>query len=220
MSFCPQAVIFDMDGLLVDSEPVWTIAEDAMMAALGRQCDPEIQRTLVGMRMRDFIGGMHRAYGMTESVEDLCDDLVARMTVLIPDHVPPRPGARDLLDYLYARGIPCAIASSSPLSIIDATLAAQNWGRYFSIRVCGDDVPNGKPAPDIYLEAARRLGVDPADCLTLEDSPNGARAAVAAGMICYAIPDPTHSTGATFAAITPYVYPSLLDVIELLAGCE
>ena len=103
------------------------------------------------------------------------------------------------------------------MPIIDATVAAQNWDRYFQTHVCGEDVPAGKPAPDIYLEAARRLGVEPAHCLTLEDSPNGARAAVAAGMICYAIPDPSHSTGATFADITPYVYASLHDVVALLA---
>lgn len=220
MSFCPQAVIFDMDGLLVDSEPVWAIAEHAMMTERGIRPNPDIQRTLIGMRMRDFIGGMHVAYGLTDSVDVLCDDLVARMARLIPDKVLPRPGARELLDYLNRRGIPCAIASSSPMSIIDATVTTQGWDQFFAVRVCGDDVPLGKPAPDIYLEAARRLAVDPADCLTLEDSPNGARAATAAGMICYAIPDPTHSTGATFADITPYVYPSLHDVIDLLDECE
>ena len=142
------------------------------------------------------------------------------MTALIPEKVMPRPGARELLDYLHARGIPCAIASSSPMAIIDATVAAQGWDHYFQTHVCGDDVVDGKPAPDIYLEAARRLNVDPAACLTLEDSPNGARAAVAAGMICYAIPDPSHTTDDAFAAITPYVYASLHDVVDLLDECE
>ena len=220
MSFCPQAVIFDMDGLLVDSEPVWAIAESAMMAARGVTTDPEIQRGLVGLRMRDFLNGMRRAYAMTDSIDDLSVDITARMTALIPEKVMPRPGAVELLDYLYARGIPCAIASSSPMAIIDATVAAQDWDRYFQTHVCGDDVVDGKPAPDIYLEAARRLGVDPADCLTLEDSPNGARAAVAAGMICYAIPDPSHTTDDAFAAITPHVYASLHDVVDLLDECE
>ncbi len=157
MSFCPQAVIFDMDGLLVDSEPVWAIAESAMMAARGVKTNPEIQRDLVGLRMRDFLAGMRTAYAMTDSINDLSADITARMTALIPEKVMPRPGARELLDYLYERGIPCAIASSSPMAIIDATVAAQNWDRYFQTHVCGDDVPSGKPAPDIYLEAARRL---------------------------------------------------------------
>ncbi len=162
MSFCPQAVIFDMDGLLVDSEPVWAIAESAMMAARGVTTNPEIQRGLVGLRMRDFLSGMRRAYAMTDSIDDLSVDITARMTALIPEKVMPRPGARELLDYLHARGIPCAIASSSPMAIINATVAAQGWDHYFQTHVCGDDVVDGKPAPDIYLEAARRLGVDPA----------------------------------------------------------
>ncbi len=217
--FCPQAVIFDMDGLLVDSEPVWAVAEGAMLAERGVMTDPEIQRGLVGLRMRDFLSGMCRAYGMTDSVDDLSADITARMIALIPDQVVPRPGAVELLAYLEARGIPCLIASSSPMAIIDATVTAQGWDRYFQMHVCGDDVLHGKPAPDIYLEAARRLGVPPQACLSLEDSPNGARAAVAAGTVCYAVPDASHSTPAAFAGITPNVCASLHDVIEILERC-
>lgn len=219
-NFCPQAVIFDMDGLLVDSEPVWAVAESAMMAARGKQSDPDIQRGLIGLRMRDFIAGMCQAYDLSDTVDDLCADVVGRMTALIPDQVVPRPGALELLAYLDQRGIPCAIASSSPMPIIETTVASREWDRYFPVRVSGDDVPHGKPAPDIYLEAARRLGVAPSAALTLEDSPNGARAAVAAGMICYAIPDPTHSTAAAFFGITPHVYASLHDVVALLQACD
>jgi HAD superfamily hydrolase (TIGR01509 family) len=219
IDFCPQAVIFDMDGLLVDSEPVWEITEQAMLAARGRQPDPEIRKTLIGLRMRDFWLGMSSAYELSDSIEVLSDEIVARMTELIAAGVEARPGARELLDYLYARQIPCAIASSSPMPIIDATVTAQGWDRYFQMRVSGDEVTHGKPAPDIYLEAARRLGFAPAACLALEDSPNGARAAVAAGMICYAVPDTSHTNVETFAPITPHVYASLHDVIETLELC-
>ncbi len=218
-NFCPQAVIFDMDGLLVDSEPVWAVAEGAMMTARGIQSNPEVQHGLIGLRMRDFISGMRDAYALTGSVDELCDDLVTRMSALIPDQVVPRPGARELLDLLLKRGVPCAIASSSPMTIIDATVSAQGWDRYFQTHVSGDDVAHGKPAPDIYLEAAQRLGINRADCLTLEDSPTGARAAVAAHMVCYAIPDLSHSTEAAFADITPHVYASLHDVVDLLEAC-
>jgi beta-phosphoglucomutase-like phosphatase (HAD superfamily) len=218
IEFCPQAVIFDMDGLLVDSEPVWAIAETAMMAARGRQSDPEIQNSLIGLRMREFLQGMCRAYSMPDDVDDLCADITGRMITLVPG-VLPRPGAPELLAYLYARGIPCAIASSSPMPIIDATVQAQGWGSYFQAHVSGDDVAQGKPAPDIYLEAARRLGAAPAACLALEDSPTGARAAVAAGMICYAVPDISHTTMDRLAPITPHVYDSLHDVVETLERC-
>jgi HAD superfamily hydrolase (TIGR01509 family) len=217
--FCPQAVIFDMDGLLVDSEPVWAVAEGAMMAARGKQSDPEIQKSLVGLRMNDFLSSMCRAYGMSDSVETLRGEIVGRMVNLIPVEVKPRPGAPELLEWLYARGIPCAIASSSPMPIIDATVTAQGWDRYFRTHVSGDDVVHGKPAPDIYLEAARRLGADPVVCLTLEDSPTGARAAVAAGMICYAVPDPSHTSAAAFEKVTPHTYVSLHEVRTGLESC-
>ena len=88
--FCPQAVIFDMDGLLVDSEPVWAVAEGAMMNARGKQSDPEIQRSLIGLRMTDFLGGMRKAYDLTDSIEDLVADILERMVTLIPERVVPR----------------------------------------------------------------------------------------------------------------------------------
>ncbi|MEP7290822.1 MAG: HAD family phosphatase [Chloroflexota bacterium] len=217
--FCPQAVIFDMDGLLVDSEPVWAIAEDAMMTARSRQIDPAIQNGLVGLRMSDFLAGMREAYGMSDSIEDLRADINGRMIRLIPDRVIPRLGAPELLAALERWGIPCAIASSSGMAIIDTVVKSQGWQRCFRTHVTGDDVPHGKPAPDIYLEAARQLGVDPAACLALEDSPTGARAAVAAGMVCYAVPDLSHTSVEKFASVTPHVYATLHDVLAALNGC-
>ena len=124
MSFCPQAVIFDMDGLLVDSEPVWAIAEAAMLTEHGKVSVDEIQRGLVGLRMRDFLAGMRSAYDLIPTVEDLSVDITARMISLIPQKVIARPGAQELLDFLYERSVPCAIASSSPMAIIDATVTA------------------------------------------------------------------------------------------------
>ncbi|HVU13182.1 MAG TPA: HAD hydrolase-like protein, partial [Phototrophicaceae bacterium] len=94
--FCPQAIIFDMDGLLVDSEPVWAIAEDAMMQARGIQVIPEIQNELVGLRMREFLSGMCKAYSMSDDLDDLCTEITARMIELIPKKVVPRPGAPEL----------------------------------------------------------------------------------------------------------------------------
>ena len=125
----------------------------------------------------------------------------------------------ELLEYLLARGIPCAIASSSPMPIIDAVVTSQGWDRFFQTHVCGDDVTHGKPAPDIYLEAARRIGIAPEACLALEDSPNGSRAAVAAGMVTIAVPDLSHTSHAAFEAITPYVFDSLHEVQAALELC-
>ncbi len=213
-----KAVIFDMDGLLVDSEPVWAIAETAMLAARGIQRDNAIQHKLIGLRSSDFLAGMCAGYGITEPVEALQAEMLEQMVSLIPTEVLARPGAPELLAYLEQNQIPCAIASSSPNRVIDAVVDGQNWGHYFKARVSGDEVTHGKPAPDVYLEAARRLGVVAADCLALEDSVNGARAAVAARMLTYAIPDNYHTPHSAFDGVTANVYDSLYDVVAMLSG--
>jgi HAD superfamily hydrolase (TIGR01509 family) len=219
--FCPHAVIFDMDGLLVDSEPVWQQVEDGILTKRGYVLDASVRQGLIGMRMADFWGAMVKAYHMPEAPETMIAEVTADMVATIPGHVDQRPGAQALLDFLHARGVPCAIASSSPMAIIQAVVESEGWHGYFAAFVSGDQVTHGKPAPDIYLEAARQLGVDPAACLALEDSRNGARAAVAAGMICYAVPDLSHGHPDDFAAITPHVYESLFTVRDALvvAGC-
>ncbi|MBZ0287226.1 MAG: HAD-IA family hydrolase, partial [Anaerolineae bacterium] len=112
------------------------------------------------------------------------------------------------------QAIPTAIASSSPKAIIDAILKAQGWDTLFSVRCSAEDEARGKPAPDVYLRAAERLGINPGDCLALEDSPNGARAAVAAGMTCYAVPDTKHISSHAFDGITPHVFRSLHEVLD------
>ena len=219
--FCPRAVIFDMDGLLVDSEPVWQEVEDRIFSRRGRVPDSSIRQGLIGMRMTDFWNAMVREYDFDEPAESLIAEVTADMVATIPGHVDARPGAQELLDYLRARSVPCAIASSSPMAIITAVVDSEGWHGYFQACVSGDQVVNGKPAPDIYLEAARQIGAAPPVCLTLEDSRNGALAAVAAGMACYAVPDLSHGHPDQFAAITPYVFPSLHEVGSALdaAGC-
>lgn len=219
MSFCPKAVIFDMDGLLVDSEPVWHLMETQMVEAYGFTVNADAQRHLVGLRMDAYWSAMREIYPFTHDVTVLVDEAINRMNALIPTHVTPRAGAVELLNLLAAHNVPCAIASSSAVAIINTVVTSQKWEHYFITLASGDEVTSGKPSPDVYLEAARRLGVDPADCLTLEDSPNGARAAVAANMVCYAIPDTSHTSAEKFADITPHVYNSLHDVIALLTPC-
>lgn len=211
-----DAVIFDMDGLLVDSEPVWMICERDMLRKRGKDWDFEVQKHLIGMRTHDFLHGMIAGYGLTETYDELREELLNDMCRLVPEQVAVRPGANELIALLRENNIPCAIASSSARVIIEAVVESQDWRDVFPIRVSGDDVEHGKPAPDIYLEAARRLGVAPEHCLALEDSPNGARAAVAAGMVTIAIPDLSHAHPELFEGITPHVYDSLHDVARLV----
>jgi HAD superfamily hydrolase (TIGR01509 family) len=121
-----------------------------------------------------------------------------------------------MVAYVMEQHIPCAIASSSSRVVIDATLRQQGWDSLFAIRCSAEDELHGKPAPDVYLRAAERLGIAPQECLALEDSLTGAKAAVAAGMVCYAVPDLTHTTAEAFAGVTPYIFGSLLEVLENL----
>ncbi|MFN8527646.1 MAG: HAD family phosphatase [Anaerolineae bacterium] len=219
MPFCPQAVIFDMDGLLVDSEPVWALAERAVVEARGVVHNLALQDGLVGLRLDEYWNKMAAIYTLTDSIPVLIEDIVTRMQTLIPQQVETRPGAVELLTYLHERKVPIAIASSSPISIIDSVVDSKGWRDIFAVRVSGDEVAAGKPAPDVYLEAARRLGADPRTTLALEDSVNGARAAVAAGMICYAVPDLSHAKPEYFANITPHVFDSLHEVLVDLKSC-
>jgi len=208
-----KAIIFDMDGLMVDSETVWFVAETEFVEARGQQYTQEVREHIIGKRVDEFMVTLRDHYRWEETIEVLTDDLVNRMLILIPQQVKPQPGIGDLVNYVQEQGIPHAIASSSPMSIINATLEAMGWADFFAVRCSAEDEAYGKPAPDVYLKAARRLGIAPQDCLALEDSPNGARAAVAAGMTCYAVPDTSHSSVDKFKDITPHVFNNLHEVL-------
>lgn len=221
MNEYPQAIIFDMDGLLVDTEPLWQQSEATMLVTRGHDWNVEIQRDLIGRRLDEFLAGVIEGYGLVgDTVPAMREELICHMEVCIPAQAVTRPGAVELIAYTAERNLPRAIASSSPHRVIDAVMGSQRWADVFPLRVSGDDVNRGKPAPDIYLEAAHRLGLAPETCLALEDSPNGARAAVAAGMTCFAVPDLSHTTSEAFSSITPHVFPSLFDVLAHLRSLE
>ncbi len=211
------AIIFDMDGLLVDSEPVWHIAEVEIVESRGHKYTDDVREQMVGLRMDEFLTKLHRIYNFSDSIESLYAELTKHMLRLIPQKVKAQPGASELVAYVAAQNnILSAIASSSPMSIIDITLKSRKWDNIFTYRFSADDDTHGKPDPDVYLRTAKSLGVNSADCLALEDSPNGARAAVAAGMTCYAVPDLSHSEAAAFDGITEHVFASLHDVLHIL----
>lgn len=215
MTMTFKAIIFDMDGLLVDSETVWEQVETELIEARGYRYTDELRSQIIGLRIDEFMGILRDHYQLQESAEALTDELLARMLAAIPQKVKPQPGAIELVNYVQAQGLPCAIASSSPMSIIDATINTQGWQHIFHQRFSADDDARGKPAPDVYLRTARALGVEPSEVLALEDSRNGARAAVAAGMTCYVVPDASHTTDVSlFDTITPHVFASLFDVLD------
>lgn len=216
----PAAIVFDMDGLLVDSEPLWHRAETVLVESRGHTYTPELRAKIIGMRLDAIVETFRRELHFPETDAELIDELNRYMLRFLPEMVRPQPGAHELVAWVAARGLPRAIASSSPAVVIDAVVESQGWEDVFAVRCTADDVPAGKPAPDVYLAAAQRLGVPPERCLALEDSPTGARAAVAAGMVCCAVPDLTHSDPDAFAAITPHVASSLHEVLAALKKHE
>jgi HAD superfamily hydrolase (TIGR01509 family) len=210
-----KGIIFDMDGTLVDSEVVWDEAETELFAARGLDYNYDVRQKVIGLRLDEFFERLIVLYGMNETVPNLMADLIERMLVKIPSLVKPKKGAQALLEWTAAQGIPYCIASSSPLKIIEATVKAQGWSELIPRLYTADVVSKGKPAPDVYLYAAEQLGLDPSECLALEDSPNGARSAVAANMTCYVVPD-FHSTPDKFAEITPHLFNDLDEVLASL----
>jgi len=212
----PEAIIFDMDGLLVDSEPVWEEAETSIFSSHGIHMERHVREQLVGLRNDEFIGRLREIYQAEVSAQTLQSEVISRMLEIIPIQVKAKPGALEILNYANKQGIPIAIASSSPIAIIEAITKSQGWETIVPVRCSAETVPNGKPAPDVYLEAARQLGVSPEGCLALEDSPNGARAAVAAGMTCYAVPDLAHTRIEAFDGITTFIFDSLQSVLGQL----
>ncbi len=211
----PHAIIFDLDGLLIDSEPVWHKTDIALVESRGKIYDTDKQAHLIGMRAEDYLKGLRQIYGIEDDVETLDREALEHMLTLISTEVKTQPGANELVAFVAKQNITRAIVSNSQMVFINAMLEDRGWDDIFMHRFTGEDDPQGKPAPDVYLRAAKTLGLNPADCLALEDSPNGARAAVAAGMTCYAVPDTSHSMPEAFAGITEHVFGSLHEVLKI-----
>ena len=184
-----DAVLWDMDGLLVDSEPLWTIAEVELAALLGGTWDDEIKARVVGTRLDVAVPTILRHYGMPDTPAQVAQTsswLLDRMVELYAHTAAMMPGAADLLRELSDEGVRLALVSSSYRVLVDAVLA--QGIAPFEVTLAGDEVVHGKPHPEPYLTAAARLGVDPARCVVLEDAPSGVAAGEAAGCAVVAVP--------------------------------
>lgn len=185
-----DAVLWDMDGLMVDSEPLWTAAEQELARALGGTWDAEVKARIVGTRLDvavPTILGYFGAEATPERVATTAAWLLGRMVELFArDDLPLLPGVRSLLAALAAERVPMALVSSSYRVLVDAVLAGGVGP--FAVTLAGDEVEHGKPAPDPYLRAAQRLGVDVTRCVVLEDSPAGVASGEAAGCAVVAVP--------------------------------
>jgi HAD superfamily hydrolase (TIGR01509 family) len=187
----PGAVLFDMDGLLVDSEPIWTVAEQRVSSALGGEFTPELKARMIGKRIdlavAILLEGLNTTKALNSDPLEVGQLLMAEMAELLAEHVPLQPGAKELLDELEAAKVPMALVSSSYRLLVDAALKSVGAHR-FAVSIAGDEVTHGKPDPEPYLTAARALGVVPARCVVLEDAPAGLASAVAAGCSCVYVP--------------------------------
>lgn len=184
-----DAVLWDMDGVLVDSEPLWTIAEVELAAELGGDWDDEVKALVVGTRLDVAVPAILRYFGQDtgpERVARTAGMLLGRMVELYGRTPHLMPGAGELLAALRAQGVPVALVSSSYRVLVDAVLA-QGVGP-FETTLAGDEVRDAKPAPEPYLTAAARLGVDPSRCVVVEDSPSGVASGTAAGCAVVAVP--------------------------------
>ena len=179
------AIAFDMDGVLIDSQPLHYELDIAVLKACGRQANMETVTPYTGQSGPDRWPKYKQALSLTQSV----DELIALQNKLQPKifvkaNLPPSDGIAALLQFLNSQGIPCAVASSSSHELISMVLDMCKIGQYFTHLVSGEDVKEGKPAPDIYLKAAKAFDLPPENCIAIEDSPIGILSAKNAGFTC------------------------------------
>lgn len=213
----PAAVIFDMDGLLLDTEPLaaraWTDAAEALRV----EFDVALALAMVGRNFGDCAAMVRARYGADYPVDALLDRWHATYDAIVErDGLRLKPGVLELIDWLEENAIPRAVATSTRRERARTKLGDAALLPRFRDIVGGDEVAFGKPAPDIYVEAARRLGVAAVECLALEDSEPGIRAALAAGMSTIMVPD-LHAPPDDLVALDLLVLPSLHEVLDHLA---
>jgi HAD superfamily hydrolase (TIGR01509 family) len=186
-----EAVVFDLDGVLIQSEEVWDEVREQFTRERGGRYDEEIQRAMMGMSSTEWSRYLHDNAGIPDEPKEINAEVVRRMLGAYETELPLIDGAQDAVRRL-AGEFRLAVASSSNRPLIDAVLRAAELESYFEATVSSEEVAHGKPAPDVYLEAARRLGAEPAHCAAVEDSHGGIRSAKAAGMRVIAIPNPSY----------------------------
>jgi HAD superfamily hydrolase (TIGR01509 family) len=215
-----EAVVFDLDGLLLDSEQLWDEAREELARERGGRWRARAQRDMMGMSSPEWSRYMHDQVGLEESPDEINAEVVRRMAERYRRDLPLLPHARDSVERLAARW-PLGLASSSNRELIDLVLELSGMARFFRATVSSEEVGRGKPAPDVYLEAARRLGSYAERCAAIEDSHNGIRSAKAAGMRVVVIPNPHFPPDADALALADVVLDSLAELTpEVVAGSE
>jgi HAD superfamily hydrolase (TIGR01509 family) len=206
-----DAAIFDLDGVLLDSEEVWDAVREAFVRERDGRYDTEVQRAMMGMSSVEWARYLHDSAGVPDEPEAINAAVVERMLAAYREHLPLVPGAVEAVQRL-AEAFPLGLASSSNRPLIDTVLELAGMAGFFRATVSSEEVVRGKPAPDVYLETARRLGVEPERCAAIEDSHAGIRSARAAGMRVIAIPNPSYPPGDDALAHADVVLASLAEL--------
>jgi HAD superfamily hydrolase (TIGR01509 family) len=182
-----KAVLFDMDGVIVDSEPLWSEAEKQLLARRNLAYSPSLKTAMMGRDARGAVGFLIEHYGLPESQDELIGERNQLIAELFQEHLKAMPGALEMVRSVIAARIVTGLVSSSPKPLMELALEKLGATGLFALALSGDQVTRGKPAPDIYISAAEKLGVKPECCLVIEDAPHGVTAAKHAGMFCLAI---------------------------------
>jgi HAD superfamily hydrolase (TIGR01509 family) len=206
-----QAVVFDLDGVIVDSEHVWDAAREALSRERGGGWHEGAQQDMMGMSSVEWSRYMHERLGLKDPPEEISAEVVRRLQATYREELPLIDGATEAVARLAGRW-PLGLASSSNREIIDLVLELSGLDRFFEATVSSEEVRRGKPSPDVYLEAARRLGADPAGSAAVEDSRSGILSASAAGMRVVAIPNKRFPPDEEALAAADVIIPSINEL--------
>jgi HAD superfamily hydrolase (TIGR01509 family) len=212
-----EAVVFDLDGVIVDSEHLWDDVREELARERGGRWKASAQADMMGMSSTEWSRYMHDVIGIPDPPEEINAEVVSRMQERYAEELPLIEGAVDAVRKL-AGAFRLGLASSSNRPLVDAALVGAGLADLFEVTVSSEEVPRGKPAPDVYLEAVRRLGVPPDRAAAVEDSANGIRAARAAGMRVVAIPNRRYPPGAEALALADAVLGSLTELVPAVVA--
>lgn len=211
-----NTILFDMDGLLVDSEPLWKIAEKKVFGALGLNLSNELLRQVMGFRLNEVVAHWYAYQPWPEpNFEATEEAIICCMEELLAEQAVALPGVLESLKYVQSQGFKTALASSSSMRLIEVVVNKLQIKSYFHLLYSAQSEPYGKPHPGIFISAAKQLGSDPSECLVVEDSINGVIAAKAAKMQCVAVPEAEKQHDPKFA-IADYSLASMDEFIGVL----
>jgi len=206
-----EAVIFDLDGVILETEELWNEVREGLVRERGGRWSDGAQADMMGMSSIEWSRYMHEVLGVPDPPEEVSGEVVRRMGERYAERLPLIDGAADAVKRLAARW-PLGLASSANRQLIDRALELSDLASCFRVTVSSEEVERGKPAPDVYLEAARRLGVEPGRCVAIEDSASGIRSAHAAGILVVAIPNRAFPPPAETLALAAVVLESIEEL--------